>query len=211
MENNRIKEFADAHGKRPRPKSGPESKISGISFSPFHILLRGDILNRLKRYTIVGILFSLITGTLFHFAYKWSGNNHIAGFFSAVNESTWEHMKLVFFPMLLYSFYMNRNLKNVYPCVTSALLFGTLLGTLLIPIIFYTYSGVLGQDLPIFNIGTFIISVLISFCSIYQLSLSCRLNAFQDSLEILVLFFAVCFLLFTYHPPTLGIFIDPTK
>ncbi len=183
---------------------------SVITFSPFHILLRGDILNRLKRYTIAGIFFTLITGTLLHFVYEWSGNNRIAGLFSAVNESTWEHMKLVFFPMLLYSFYMNMKLKNVYPCVTSALLFGILLGTLLIPIIFYTYSGVLGRNLSVLNISTFIISVLISFCSVYKLSLSCRLEDFQDLLEILVLFFAVCFLLFTYNPPEIGIFMAPT-
>lgn len=168
------------------------------------------ILNKLKRYTVVGIFFTLITGTLFHFVYEWSGNNHFVGLFSAVNESTWEHMKLAFFPMLLYSFYMNEKLKSEYPCATPALLFGILLGTLLIPIIFYTYSGVLGRNLPVLDISTFIISVLISFCAVYKLSLSCRLEDFQDSLKILVLCFAVCFLLFTYHAPTIGIFIDPT-
>lgn len=168
-------------------------------------------MNKPKRYTIVGIFFTLITGTLFHFVYEWSGNNHFVGFLSAVNESTWEHMKLVFYPMLFYSFYMNVKLKSEYPCVTSALLFGILLGTLLIPIIFYTYSGVLGLNLPVLDISTFIISVLMSFCAVYKLSLSCRLEDLQDSFEILVLFFAVCFLLFTYNPPTIGIFIAPTK
>lgn len=151
----------------------------------------------------------MITGTLFHFIYDWSGNNRIVGLFSAINESTWEHMKLVFFPMLLYSIYMNKKLKNVYPCVSSALLFGILFGTLLIPTIFYTYTGVLGRNLSVLNISTFIISVLIAFYSVYKLSLSCRLEDFQDSLEILVLFFAACFLLFTYNPPNIGIFIGP--
>lgn len=165
-------------------------------------------MNKLKHYTILGTIFVLITGTLLHFVYERSGNNLIAGLFSPVNESIWEHMKLVFFPMLLFSFYMNRKLKNNYPCVTSALLFGILLGTLLIPVIFYTYSGILDRHLLVLDIGTFILSVLISFYAVCQLSFSCRLEDFQDSLEILVLFFAVCFLLFTYHPPAIGIFMD---
>ncbi len=38
----------------------------------------------------------------------------VAGF-SAVNESTWEHMKLAFFPMLLFSFAANLFLKKDYP------------------------------------------------------------------------------------------------
>lgn len=156
----------------------------------------------------MGIFCTLVTGILFHFVYEWSGNNHFVGLFSAVNESTWEHMKLVFFPMLFYSFYMNEKLKNEYPCVTSALLFGILLGTILIPIIFYTYSGVLGRNLLVLDIGTFIISVLILFYAVYKLTLSCRLENFQCFLKILVLCFAVCFLSFTYHAPTIGIFID---
>lgn len=168
-------------------------------------------MNKLKRYTIYGIIFTLITGTLLHFAYEWSGNNHIVGYLSAVNESTWEHMKLVFFPMSLYYFYMNNKLKNEYPCVTSSLLFGILLGTLLIPIIFYTYSGILGRSLLILDISTFIICVFIAFSAVYRLSLSCRLKKFQVLLKLLVLLSAVCFLIFTYKHPAFGIFADPTK
>ncbi len=168
-------------------------------------------MNKLTRYTIVGILFALVTGTLLHFAYEWSGNNRIVGLFSAVNESTWEHMKLVFFPMLIYGIYMNLKLQDTYPCVTSALVFGILLGTMLIPIIFYTYSGILGQNLPILNIGTFIVSVILAFAAIHQLTPSCLLEDFREIMEILVVFFAVCFLLFTYNPPELGLFMVPVS
>lgn len=168
-------------------------------------------MNKLKRYTIYGIIFTLITGTLLHFTYEWSGNNHIVGYLSAVNESTWEHMKLVFFPMSLYYFYMNNKLKDEYPCVTSSLLFGILFGTLLIPIIFYTYSGILGRSLLILDISTFIICVFIAFSAVYRLSLSCWLMDFQVLLKLLVFLSAVCFLILTYDHPTLGIFIDPTK
>ena len=167
-------------------------------------------MNKLKHYTILGILFVIIAGALSHFVYEWSGNNFILGFFFPVNESTWEHMKLCFFPMLLYSCFMNRKLKDDYPCVTSSLLFGVLLGTFLIPIIFYTYSGILGHNYIFFDIATFIISVLLAFIAVYRLSLSCVLDSFLFWLATLVFLTAICFLVFTYYPPCIGLFAVPS-
>lgn len=167
------------------------------------------LMSRLKLYTIIGILFTLITGTISHFIYEWSGNNFLLGFFFPVNESTWEHMKLCFFPMLFYAFYMNRKMTHAHPCVTFALLFGTLSGTFLIPVIFYTYSGILGRNFLILDIATFILSVLAGFRTAYRLSLSCRADACTTALKLLTAALAVCFFLFTYHPPALGIFISP--
>ena len=166
-------------------------------------------MNNLKRYTIIGIIFVLIAGTLAHFIYDWSGNNFILGFLFPINESTWEHMKLCFFPMLFYSFYMNRKIRNDYPGVTSSLLFGILLSTVLIPIIFYTYSGILGRNFMTLDIATFIISVLLAFLAVYKLTLSCRLTYFTGLLSLLVLTAAVCFFLLTYRPPDIGIFMNP--
>lgn len=166
-------------------------------------------MNKLKRYTIKGIFFVLIIGTISHFIYDWSGRNPILGFFFPINESIWEHMKLVFFPMLLYSLYMNKKLKSDYPCVTSALPFGILFGTLLVPIIYYTYSGVLGYHTAVLDIATFIISVLLAFFAVYKFSLSCILTDYQPFLDLLVLFFIICFLAFTYFPLDTGIFIPP--
>ena len=57
--------------------------------------------NKLIKAELIVILFSLVLGTLLHFTYEWSGENLFVGSFSAVNESVWEHLKLVFFPMLI--------------------------------------------------------------------------------------------------------------
>ena len=51
-----------------------------------------------KVFTVIGILFTIILGSLSHFFYGWSGNFFLVGFFSPVNESVWEHLKLLFFP-----------------------------------------------------------------------------------------------------------------
>lgn len=168
-------------------------------------------LNKLKLYTIIGIIFTLITGTLMHFAYDCLGNNLIVGLISPVNESVWEHMKLIFFPMLFYSIFMNKQIKNEYPCVTSAFSFGILLGTLLIPAIFYSYTKILGYNLLILDIATFAISTLISFYTIYKLTLSCQLGKFQIPFKLIVLFFTLLFIIFSYAAPNIDIFIDPTR
>lgn len=76
----------------------------------------------LRRYTVIGILFVMLTGTLAHFLYDWSGKHAVVGLFSPVNESVWEHMKLLFFPMLLYSLFLIGRLKGDFPA--SPLPFG---------------------------------------------------------------------------------------
>ena len=60
-------------------------------------------MKKLKKYVWIGILFCLILGSLSHFFYSWTLSNPIVGIFCPVSESAWEHMKLVFFPVLLYS------------------------------------------------------------------------------------------------------------
>lgn len=167
-------------------------------------------MKRLKRYLIIGILFVSLTGTISHFVYEWSGNCVLLGFFFPVSESTWEHMKLLFFPMLLFSAFCGKRLEAEVPCITSALFFGTLLGTLLIPVLFSTYTGVLGRNYLPLDIATFLLSVLLAFLAVYRLALSCRAESWLLPLELLILLLAVCFFIFTYHPPTLGIFADPT-
>ena len=166
-------------------------------------------MNRLKHYAIIGTILIIISGALLHSIYEYSGNNPLLGFFFPVNESTWEHMKLCFFPMLIYSLFMNKSLKENYPCITSSLLFGILLGTFLIPVIFYTYSGTLGQTFLPLDIATFILSVILAFIAVYRLTLSCKFDSYEYLLKLSVLAVAVCFFVFTLFPPDMGIFIEP--
>ncbi len=173
-----------------------------------HILY---FMNQLKRYTIIGTIFVIITGTVSHFIYEWSGHNFILGLFSPVSESTWEHMKLCYFPMLLYSLYMNQKLKDDYPGITSSLLFGVLLGTFLIPVVFYTYSGILGQNYLPLDIATFMLSVLLAFAAVYRFTFSRNMDSITFLLRLSVFVMMVCFFAFTCFPPDIGLFISPTK
>lgn len=191
-------------------------------------------MKRLKYYTLIGIFFVLITGTLSHFVYEWTGNNTFLGLFCPVSESTWEHMKLVFFPMLAYGFFMYCGLvyskhpasdtssteKRLTPNRTAgALAAGILTGVLLVPALFYTYAGILGDNYLFLDIMVFVLSVLAAFRVVYRLldhvgapvKHARLLEICSPFLVAAVLLLLVCFLIFTYQPPELGIFAIPDE
>lgn len=168
-------------------------------------------MGNLKRYTIIGIIFVLVIGTLAHFLYDWTGNNHIIGLFMPINESIWEHMKLLFFPMLLYSLIMVLKFRRKYSCITSALCFGILIGTFLIPLFYYTYTSILGKNIFILDISTFVLSTIIAFWLSYKFTISCYLESYTSLLCIMVCILFACFLIFTYSHPNTTVFQDPTN
>lgn len=188
----------------------PYITFSKVSCIPAPFLTYNTIMNKLKCYAIIGIIFVILTGTLSHFVYGWSHQNFILGFFFPVSESTWEHMKMCFFPMLIYSFFMKERLIKEYPCIPSALLSGILLGTFLIPAIFYTYTGIIGKNFFLLDIATFLLSVILAFVAVYKLTLSCKMDSYRLILGVLVSILFFCFLFFTYAPPSIGIFIVPS-
>ena len=94
-------------------------------------------------------------GTLLHFTYDLSGGNKIVGAFSAVNESTWEHLKLIFFPMILFSVFEYFLAKDKGNCFISSKVLGTISGMILIVALFYTLTGITGAELGFINIIIF--------------------------------------------------------
>lgn len=166
-------------------------------------------MKRLRGYAIIGIVFVLVTGTLAHFLYEWSGNRKIVGLFAPVSESVWEHMKLLFFPMLLYAPVMAFRLRDEFPCILSSLCCGLLAGTLAIPVLFYGYTFILGRNIFFLDIAVFILSVLLAFWIIYRLAPHCRPKRSSILLGCSVCILLGCFLWFSYHPPKGSLFADP--
>ena len=164
---------------------------------------------QLKKYTLIGILFVLITGTLSHFLYSLANNNPVVGLFTPVNESIWEHLKLVYFPMSLYSVFMVQKFKKQFPSIILSLLFGLILGTVSVAVLYYTYTGIFGKNSFFIDILTFILSTVIGFCAVYKTSASRVLKKYAAFLYILASLFLILFLLFTYFPPALEIFNSP--
>ena len=148
-------------------------------------------------------------GTLLHFLYEWLGEAAWVAPFSGVNESTWEHMKLLFWPMLVYALVQRFFFKDRqdFWCVK---LRGVLLGLVLIPVIFYTYNGVIGRSPDWINIAIFFISAAAGYIYEARLfragGLRCRWPGLSFFLLCVI---ALLFVIFTFTPPALGIFKDP--
>lgn len=176
-----------------------------------YITYRGEFMNKNKPILIfqtISAIFVIILGTLLHFTYNWSNNNPLVGAFSAINESTWEHLKLIFFPMLITTiigyFYIGKYVPN-FLCAKTL---GIITSILFIIIFFYTYTGILGTNFAFLNILTFLISVVIGEYVAYKFmisNLSCNIG-----LSIVLLFLLLfSFIFFTYFTPKIGLFESP--
>ena len=118
---------------------------------------------KLFYWELAGFLSVSALGTLLHFVYDWSGGSSVAAAFSAVNESTWEHMKLLFFPMFFFSVIQVCAMGRNYPNFLAVRAVSTLTGLVLIPILFYTYTGVWGRSVDWINIAIFFLAALGAF------------------------------------------------
>ena len=166
---------------------------------------------RFFRWELAGFLFVAAAGSLLHFTYDWSGGSAVVGAFSAVNESTWEHMKIFFFPFFLFSviqlWVQGRNDPNFLAVRTLAIL----VGLTLIPTLFYTYSGVLGFRVDWVNIAIFYVSVALAFLLDARLLRRGRFGALWQQVLGLAVLWALAFLFVwcTFHPPAFALWQDP--
>ena len=160
------------------------------------------------KFQIISTIFVIILGTLLHFTYNLSNNNLLVGAFSAVNESTWEHLKLIFFPMLLTTivgyFYIGKNIPN-FLCSKTLGIITSIFFTITF---FYTYTGILGTNFAFLNILTFIISIILGEYVAYKFMIS-NLSCNKTLSIILLLLLLFSFIFFTYFTPKIGLFKDP--
>ena len=164
----------------------------------------------LKKYTLAGILFTAVLGTLTHFFYEWSGNSPLAALFVPVGESVWEHMKMLFFPMLIFCVIESVLERKRHPDLFFAGAAGNLAALLLIPAIFYTYSRILGGTCTAADILLFYVSVLGGFLVRQRLTEKKRRPGISRwILTAAVIILAAAFFAFTWNPPGLGIFENP--
>ena len=155
--------------------------------------------------------FAVVTfgSTILHFLYDWTGESILVAPFSGINESTWEHMKLLFWPMFLFALFQRLFFKDQenYWCVKLAEI---LLGLLLIPVLFYTYNGIFGKSPDWINIAIFYISASQVFLFEWQVFkrylLQCRYPRLAFSAICLI---GVLFVVFTFAPPLVPLFRDP--
>ncbi|MFW6105104.1 MAG: DUF6512 family protein [Chloroflexota bacterium] len=161
------------------------------------------------RWELGKIVFIVVLGSLLHFVFEWSGNWTPIAPIAAVNESVWEHLKLAFWPALVYAaLEYGRFGKS-----TNNFFFAKTLGIYLMPItivvLFYSYKSILEHGLLIADIAIFVIAVIVGQLVSYKLltasPLPARLNRFAP---IALVILGILFVLFTFYPPQVPLFRD---
>ena len=163
---------------------------------------------KVRNYQIFSVIFTFVLGSLLHFTFKLTEGNPVVAVFSSVNESTWEHLKLLFFPMLLTIiigyFYLAKEKTN-FLCAKTIGILASMLFTI---IFFYTYTGILGKNIAVIDISSFFIAVIIGEYLAYRL-----INGYfpcNNVIAIIVLIvLTICFTIFTFYPPQISLFKDP--
>lgn len=162
-----------------------------------------------KVIKLIGVIFIIIMGTLSHFLFKWSNDVSIVGFIAPVNESIWEHLKLLFFPTILYSLLEYSVYGKEHANYITSITFGLIVGLLFIIVMYYTYSGTIGHNVTYIDILIFIISVIITQWISYAILKKNSFVDFYPANSILILVgITLLFFIFTFKPPMIELFKD---
>ena len=164
-----------------------------------------------KRWETAGLFVVLILGNLFHFVFEWSGDSPAVAAFAAVNESTWEHMRLLMVPWIVWSLVEWIALRGSRLPVLSSRVLGLLVGAACIPVCFYTYRSALGVNNPVVNVIIFQAAVLLAFwitwIAMKRRWLSGMLWQVLGGIILLALWALAIW--WTFAPPSAPIFVDP--
>ena len=166
--------------------------------------------NKLLKFQIFSVIFTWILGTVLHFTYEWSNENIIVSIFSAVNESTWEHLKLLFFPMLITTIigYFYLKSKEEYKNFLCAKIIGILSALSFVVVFFYTYTGIIGTNFAFLDIGSFFVGVLLGDVVAYKMTFSMKCCNKWIAVIVLIILL-LCFITFTFNAPDIGLFRNP--
>ena len=116
----------------------------------------------LNKKDLPSILAVSILGSLNHFLYDWTGGSSFAALFCPINESPWEHLKLLFFPFLfvtLWTALCRFRDRRFFYCR----FLGVVCGMAFTLVTFYTYTGIWGSHALILDLLIFFLGVVLSF------------------------------------------------
>ena len=164
--------------------------------------------NRVLLWEIGGFFFIGLIGAALHFTFELSNfSNMVVAFFSAVNESTWEHLKMVFWPGVFFAFieysYIRDHVNNILVAKTVSLF----VMPLVIVSGWYAYTpftqrSIFQIDLLLFYIAVFA-GQIISYKLLTREPLPERANKIS-AVGLVVMLFA--FSTFTFYPPEIFLF-----
>lgn len=164
----------------------------------------------LKKIEWISGITASVLGVIFHFIYGWTNDNPVAGLFFPVNESTWEHLKLIFFPILLVSIWEYFFFRAKYDNFICVKFFSALIGMAITVTAFYTYTGIYGKNSDVMNILIYFFSMAAAYAFSYKMLRRhklCEASAQGCYMGFMIL--SLLFIIFTIFPPPIGLFAPP--
>lgn len=163
----------------------------------------------MKKIKTYGVMISFILSIILHFIYNIMPNTFIS-IIAPVNESIWEHMKLIvssslIFSVIEYIIYKRNNIPfNNFSLSYSI---STLLGVIIYLFIYIPLNDILGHKIYIAIILLFLIFILIQIISYYIMNK----KKIKYSLILSILLIVITYFIFyylTYYPPKINLFYD---
>jgi hypothetical protein len=149
-------------------------------------------------------------GSVMHFAFAWIGYWTPFALVAAVNESIWEHLKLAFWPGVLWALLMPLPPHLSRLVVLSAKGISLTITAILIVVVFTSYTAILGRNLLFIDIGMFVVAICVGqIISAFLIARSRNLETFilWPGFAILALQL-LAYSLLTYFPPDHWLFIE---
>ena len=166
----------------------------------------------IRNLCIWGGVFAVFFGSALHFVYGWSGKNFLVGLVAPINESPWEHMKLVFTPIILFGFIDWIYLRDKVENLCFALMKEVAIAIIFILAVFYIYTPLVGHSIFAVDISSFVVSIIIAKWFGY-LILTGKFKRFEFKglnflSGIILVLIAAFFIYATITPPRLNPFLD---
>lgn len=152
--------------------------------------------------------------SVFHFVYNWLDGNFFAGLFFPVNESVFEHLKLIFYPLAISWFLLYRMIDlpehlNKYQIFTGIFI-STWMCMWFVLSICYILSGGFSLENEIINIASLLIGMVIVQFLTCHILVRCNVpNWIGITCVFLLLFTGIVFAYFTLYPLNIPIMISP--
>lgn len=169
-----------------------------------------------RKWFLFSIPSIFLMGSLFHFVFEFTGKNIMLAPFFPVNESVYEHLKLTFYPILLWQLIGYVFLKNKITFIFKKQIIFTAIAVItsssLMVFLYYSVLGAFNIHSITADISFYFISIVIGQSLGLHLYNKCEDNRNLFLLSIaIVLFMFISFIIFTFIPPKLPLFLESSS
>jgi hypothetical protein len=161
----------------------------------------------IKHWSITGAIALFLLGCIIHFIYPLTGGSKIAGAIFPVNESVWEHLKLGYWALLLFSAFEYLKIKDRVNNYFSAKLLGIVALELTILIVFYSYYFFTGSNIIWIDISSYALGALLCQLTIYKVVRGRPVSRAVNRISLVgFICLGILFGVITFHPPHQDLF-----